>query len=179
MKKMAAVTIAVFMLTFVAYAQNETPKAEVTGGYSLFHADVPSGVDNTWHGWNAEATVYANRYFGITGNFGGNYHTQAGVSVHDYQFLFGPTLKYRASRVEPFAHVLFGGNHLSASGLGVSGSDTAFALAVGGGIDVPVSRHFGIRVGEFDYLLTKHDTAPFGGNSQNNFRFTAGIQIRF
>jgi hypothetical protein len=90
----------------------------------------------------------------------------------------------------PFVHALFGGNHLSADASVVTGaaaSETAFAMAFGGGVDVKLAHHFGLRLGQFDYLYTKHCGNTGGGcvlgvgtappAHQNNFRFATGIVI--
>ena len=96
------------------------------------------------------------------------------VTIHDYSFLFGPTLTYRTEHVAPFFHALFGGNHINASILGFPGSDTAFAMAFGGGLDLPVGEHFGVRLAQVDWLRTQHFSSR-----QNNIRFSTGIVFNF
>lgn len=60
-------------------------------------------------------------------------------------------------------------------GLGTE-SDSAFAWEAGGGVDVNVSKHFAVRLGEFDYEQTR----LFGGNpNQNNYKFKAGVLFHF
>jgi hypothetical protein len=50
-------------------------------------------------------------------------------------------------------------------------------MTAGGGIDVKISKHFAIRPAQAEYFLTK---IPDGlNNRQNNFRFGAGIMLRF
>jgi membrane-associated protease RseP (regulator of RpoE activity) len=47
-----------------------------------------------------------------------------------------------------------------------------------GGVDVKVTDHFWIRLGQGDYLYTKHDFSsliPSIANHQNNYRASAGI----
>jgi len=77
-----------------------------------------------------------------------------------------------------YRHVLFGGARGSGetTAAGVSGpiSDTGFALALGGGLDVNAGKHVAFRIGQVDYLLTK----TFGG-SQHNVRYSAGLVFRF
>ena len=59
-----------------------------------------------------------------------------------------------------------------------SASNNAFALAIGGGIDIAISQHFGIV--DADYELTRFGNNFTGGNSsQSNFRFQTGVQFRF
>jgi hypothetical protein len=111
-----------------------------------------------------------------------------------FTYLFGPQLKVRAHHFQPYAHLLFGGAHSNvygnayqticqhiAGGCTISKSPAAdaFAMDFGGGIDIPVAKHFTIRPAEFDYLLTRF-TNPFTGtNNQNNFRYSAGVVFSF
>jgi peptidoglycan-associated lipoprotein len=89
--------------------------------------------------------------------------------------MFGPTVRFRNdSRVTPFAHALFGGGRFSLSGAGLSGAETDFTWAAGGGVDVGVSQHLGVRLAQADFLQTR-----VAGNSQNHFRFSAGIVFKF
>jgi hypothetical protein len=64
-----------------------------------------------------------------------------------FTYTFGPQIKYRAGKLEPFAEVLLGGAHTNfyanacnqnTGGCGSrSPSNNAFALAIGGGVDSP------------------------------------------
>jgi hypothetical protein len=47
-------------------------------------------------------------------------------------------------------------------------------MAFGGGADVTLNKTFAVRVGQFDYLMTR-----FGGDSQNNVRFSTGVVFKF
>jgi len=47
-------------------------------------------------------------------------------------------------------------------------------MALGGGIDTEITGKFRWRIIQGDYLLTQ-----FGGRSQNNFRLSTEIVIRF
>lgn len=157
-------------------AQNDFPRAEVFGGYSYLSVDASGAASSrqSLNGWNAQANVNFNRWLGLTGDFGGYYGSPFHVSVHDYSFLFGPTLTYRAEHVAPFFHALFGGNHINASASGSSGGNTAFAMAIGGGLDVPIGEHFGVRLAQVDWLRTQHFST-----SQNNIRLSTGIMFNF
>jgi peptidoglycan-associated lipoprotein len=112
---------------------------------------------------------------GITADFSGNYGTPSGVTARLYTFMFGPSVRFpNTSRVTPFAHALFGGGRFSASAAGLSGSETDFTWAAGGGFDVGVSQHFGVRLAQADFLQTR-----VAGQSQNHFRYSAGIVLKF
>jgi hypothetical protein len=54
------------------------------------------------------------------------------------------------------------------------GKDTAFATAIGAGIDVKPFPFVSIRLFQFDYLLTR-----FGGNTQNQPRASVGVVLHF
>ena len=55
-----------------------------------------------------------------------------------------------------------------------SASESAFAMAFGGGLDYNLNKNFAVRVGQFDYLPTR-----FGDATQNNFRYSTGIVLKF
>jgi opacity protein-like surface antigen len=116
--------------------------------------------------------------------------------ARSYTFLFGPVVSFRGDRITPFVHALFGGNHISTDAFDIvgvtgavpAGSETAFAMAFGGGLDVKLTHHFALRLGQFDYAFTKHCGNLFGTGCalgvgtapaahQNNFHFSTGIVI--
>lgn len=72
--------------------------------------------------------------------------------------------------------VTFGGAHVGGGGA----SESGFAMTIGGGVDVKASPRVAIRLGQFDYVLTRFD-GPVSGNktSQHNFRYAAGVVFRF
>jgi hypothetical protein len=104
-----------------------------------------------------------------------------------FQFLFGPELKLRNHTwIAPFAHLLAGGAHSSADfrtvgpALNFSGtaSQTGFALALGGGLDVRITKRIGFR-------LSADDGWVYGAKQGNGsaavlhpFRFSLGLLIR-
>ncbi|MGA3319239.1 MAG: outer membrane beta-barrel protein, partial [Candidatus Korobacteraceae bacterium] len=164
-------------------AQDQTPRVEVFGGYSYVSADFQGASGrHGLNGWNGQLDINLNRWLGLTGDFGGYYGSvretvgdpSVNVSFHDYSFLFGPTLTYRSEHVAPFFHALFGGNHLSGSSLGISASTTAFAMAIGGGLDIPLTPHFGLRLAQADWVRTQNFNS-----SQNNVRLSTGLLFMF
>jgi opacity protein-like surface antigen len=68
----------------------------------------------------------------------------------------------------------FGGGHGSAGALGFNFSETDFTWAAGGGLDFAVSRHFGIRMAQVDFLQTRSN-----GSSQNNVRMSVGVVFKY
>lgn len=186
MVKSVSVFVAVIIiLGMVALAQegSNAPRAEFFGGYQFLRAssglNVP-GINNfNLNGWDAAVNGYFNRYFGMTADFSGSYGTPqaagvVGVKTHLHTFMFGPVVRAPMSKVTPFAHALFGGGHASLSAVGTSVSETDFTWAAGGGLDLNLSPHVGIRVAQADFLQTRVASA-----SQNHFRYSAGIVFKF
>jgi opacity protein-like surface antigen len=106
-----------------------------------------------------------------------------------FTYMFGPQLRLPTHTFKPFAEFLFGGAHsnlytnliTAACGACVSNSNNAFAMAVGGGFDIRVSKNISIRPFQMDYLLTRFGNAliPGGNHNQNNFRYAAGVNFTF
>lgn len=109
-----------------------------------------------------------------------------------FTYLIGPVVRIPTKHVRPFAELLFGGtytnlygqlnNSLIANGGQVNASASSqhpFALALGGGLDIAVNRHFAVRVAEVDWLLTRFTNIWTNTNNQNNFRYLAGGVFTF
>lgn len=199
MRKAIVIACAMMFISISALGQ-ETPKAELFGGYSYFHAD---GGGN-FHGWNGSIAANLNKWFGVVADFSGHYDSDSSEIVASlpglpplssrieadsniYNFLFGPRLSYRKNEsITPFAHALIGFSRAHTEGTSTfttgsttvitnfDTSDTAFAAAFGGGLDLKLSNSFALRVVQADYLLTR-----FGGFTQHNARISTGLVFRF
>jgi len=193
------------------YAQ-EGPNADLFFGYSFLRYNsaqtIPAFTANGGLGtfaWNFSDHI------GVEAELGG-YHNG---NIHDYQldtttfsYLFGPRISYgRSKRIDPYIHALFGGQNLSTSissksilvvnppiytgstpPARYSVATNAFAMAVGGGLDIKLSKVLTLRPAQIDYYLTRFEapdfTLPPGTTSptarnQNNFRYAAGIAFNF
>jgi len=176
MRKSLAV-VAVIALFAIPMLAQDHPKADIFGGYQYTRINPGGGASGeNFNGWNAAVTGWVNNYLGVTGDFSGAYKSIGGTAIRQYTFMFGPTIASHANeKFTPFAHVLLGGAHCTTdAGACFATSNTAFALAFGGGLDVNVGHNVGVRVGQFDYLMTK-----FASDTQNDFRFSAGIVFHF
>jgi opacity protein-like surface antigen len=163
-----------------------------------------------FNGWNASAQGNINRWLGIDADFSGHYATPITVSsqiqsalnsagiigtlpkARSYSFLFGPVLSSRREGFTFFGHALFGVNDVSAtlqsasvSGFSIPGlteSDTALAMAFGGGFDATLHKNLALRIIQADYLVTKHDFSEGVqgiATHQNNLRISTGVVYRF
>jgi hypothetical protein len=165
-RKLSLLVGLVFLLTLSAHAQALGDKVELFGGYSYMRTDSPGANLN---GWELSGQYKFAPFFGAVADFDGHYGSPFGPSASFHTFLFGPQVSFPA-RVSPFAHVLFGGAHVSQAGF----SDTSFAMAFGAGIDAQIAGPFHWRIIQGDYLPTW-----FGNTRENNARLSTGIVIHF
>jgi opacity protein-like surface antigen len=171
----AVLVVALLLLAQPQAAAQETPKAELFGGYSY--------AGGNFHGWNASITGNVNKWFGVVADFSGHYGgsgDEDGFSerqrVHSY--LFGPRVSARRKRLMPFAYALFGASNLRTELTGFGQrfifSDTGFSLVAGGGLDIKVNDRVAVRAFQLDYLR-----ARFFGETENRGRLAFGIVLRF
>jgi hypothetical protein len=174
MKYFLVILIVLGMLSFPLMAQ-DTPKAEVFGGYQYQHLGGDLTGINT-NGWEASVTGNINKHFGVGGDFGGVYKSISGVSAHLYSYEFGPVIAYDfGGKINPFAHVLFGGFTIGGSGFGQSGSTNGFAMKFGGGVDVAVTKVVAVRLVQFDWDYYR----THGVTEDKNVSIATGIVFRF
>ncbi|MBI2956694.1 MAG: porin family protein [Acidobacteria bacterium] len=206
MRKLFLTLVGVLLLFAVpVQAQDEYPAVEAYGGYNYMRADISKDVADligvsrhrTAHGFLLGLVGNPHRNFGIEGEFSGHWFdvtipaavamTPDDVTVDFRHLLFmaGPRIAGRWERATPWAHTLLGFAHTrgSVSGVG-SDSNTNFAWAIGGGVDVNASRNVAVRLIQVDYILIKFDVdevAGFpvdGSRNLHNFRIAFGIVIK-
>jgi hypothetical protein len=186
MRSLLAV-LAVCCLLALASPRAQAQFVEVFGGYSYVHDSVPiTGTacpvigacvttTSTYHsnlnGWEVAGTIKPGTWYGITADFGGTYGSVLGSSMHLQTYLFGPKLSFPGP-VSPFVHALVGAAHSDIAA--VSTSNTAFALAIGGGIDIKLAPFVAFRPIQIDYLLTH-----FNSSTQSQPRVSIGLVLRF
>jgi hypothetical protein len=169
MRKMLVLAALLALLPCAAVAQ-DTPTAEVFGGYSYLRANPGGGfLGSNASGWNASAAWNWNKSLGVKGDFSGHYCCSGnGEKKHD--FLFGPQLNFRRQSANYFLHALVGVSHGNAPGF----SKTVMAWAGGGGIDVRWTDRISIRVAQVDYFGTH-----YASTMQHHFRYSGGIVFKF
>jgi opacity protein-like surface antigen len=196
MHRVVAITVLVFCSSLLVAPARAQSTLEIFGGYSYVRQSLtfnettlcPGPVCPTQtgsahpnlNGWEISATYNAYKWLGVTADFGGGYGSVDGASTHLNTYLFGPQVRFPGP-VSPFAHVLFGAAHdnVGSGGAGSGfvidpSSSTAFALAVGAGIDIKVVSLVSVRPIQIDYLVTR-----FGSSTQNQPRVSAGLVLHF
>ena len=165
-----------------AHAQ-DTPKFDIFAGYSYLRLNPSTaGVSSfNLNGGSASIAYNAKSWLGGVADFGGYSNgniLNTGINGTLSTYLFGPRVSYRHfGRITPFGEVLFGVAH--ASSAGTSGSDNAFAMTLGGGLDYKWSDRFAIRPVKLDYLMTRFSETGTSNQTQNNLRVSTGIVFRF
>lgn len=194
--RLALGIIFVLLLPTLLRAQD---KFEVFGGYSYLRASVSepgiqcpvgppcSTVTVTSHpnlnGWEASFAYKPIKDVALVADFGGNYgslpNSSGGGSFHNNSYLFGPRV-FLPGRISPFVHVLAGAAHQSSADGGTNTtffpahSTTAFAIALGGGVDIDVTQRVRMRLVQFDYVGAKT-----GLSFRNQARISTGLVFHF
>ena len=146
--------------------------------------DIRSNKDRMYEGFTGEFNQNLWRHVGLVTSFTGVYdrtpyiHTATFQNLRAraqrYDLLFGPRYNFRMGRFNPFVEAMAGFEHMRINFNGTeTRADTAFAMALGGGLDVHVSHHFDIRPIQLDYLPTFYN-----GTHQNNYRVGAGVKVK-
>lgn len=153
------------------------------------------------HGLNASFTQNFHKYVGATFDY--SYHQKTdnfiveGFSFSDrwriHQFLGGIQVKNNLKdgpRFKPFGHVLAGvarqkieftaPSEFEIDPADLSSAETDFAMAIGGGVDVKISKNVDIRAVQVDYnpIFLRGvtiDGERINGRTQNNLRLSFGI----
>jgi opacity protein-like surface antigen len=181
-----------------ALAQTEYPAAEVSteflytrtpvGGQSL---NCAGGAGTL--GYNVSSTFAIVADLGYCKFFGNTFGLGGKISGSEFNYLLGPKLTFRNSRAfHPFFDLLFGGMRLglACDSIGpqcvnatghADFSRNAFAMTVGGGLDLKLGSRVTFRAVQLDYLYTRFlNDCPFevcnnNNNNQNGFRLKSGL----
>ncbi|HKD80749.1 MAG TPA: hypothetical protein VKH81_13710 [Candidatus Angelobacter sp.] len=161
------------------------------------------GDFGTHHGLEAAVIRNLNRRWGIKGEFAAHFQGEtfqvnvctqtpcvpvlqnSKLNPRLYSFLGGPEVRLgdRRWRFAPFTHALFGAAHATATfktsgsalNLSQTTSETGFAMALGGGLDVRMARRFSLRTAvDFNPKWVGRDDAG-GRQVQKGLRLAAGI----
>ena len=141
-----------------------------------------------YNGFTGEVVANVHRNVGLVANFTATF---ADHDFHDrlsgrtfnaqlarYTLLGGPRFNWRAGRLIPFAHALFGVTRYNADFANddftcPDTNETAFAMALGAGLDIKASNRIDIRPIQVDYL-----PVFFDNRREDGLRFSAGVKIK-
>ena len=211
MRKLLALTVGVLLCSMIALAA-DYPKVEAFAGFTYLRANSASNVPAfSANGGSGQLAVNFNKWVGFVMDIGAVHNGNIGDFHLDSTFtnyLFGPRISLRYSRVRPYFNVLFGGVHAGTSiavnaipvasppiynpgtgenlptnspvNLRAVASQTAFGMATGGGLDIKINKHVSFRPVGLDYFMTRlQNLRTANDNNQHNLRYTAGLNFTF
>lgn len=178
-----AIAFAVVLLTSVFTMGQDSEKGSLFGGYQYMSVGTQHFQRQSMNGWDVDVAGNLHK-IAIVGDFSGVYHGNFlgfnGLTAHIYNFLFGPRVYIPLGKAEPFLEAQFGLARVGLSRNGVSNTNSNFGLAVGGGLDLNIKQHFGIRAFKLDYILDRTPLNFLGiTNNTNNLRLATGVKYRF
>jgi hypothetical protein len=171
-------------------AQTDHHEADLAITYTEQYSNLVS-TPTFWHsGGSIELSTQSRHGFGLAGNVAGTQTNNAAGSRIGLSLVtatFGPRYTYyrplgseRTRSLAIFGQGLLGQawgfNSFFPTASGDITSDNSLALQVGGGVDLGLSRHFGVRVFQADWVRTQ---LPNGTTDvQNTLRLSAGFLFR-
>jgi hypothetical protein len=164
-------------------------EVDVAVTYTAQHSNLVSNPTFWQQGGGAELSAQVWRGIGLSANIIGTNTGNAAnsnVGLTMVTSTFGPRYTWRRPigskrSLAIFGQGLVGESHGFNSYFPESGGElsayNSFALQIGGGIDVGLSRHLAIRAIQADWLRTEFPNGTT--NVQNSFRIAAGVVLRF
>src|SRR4051812_29178955 len=197
--KIMALVVVLGFLGDRARAQEQTPKFELFGGWSYIYPNsrlhainpaVNANQESNPRGIGVAATYNFKRWLGLTADFSGTLwgsgETPAQLSILDdslfYNLSFGPKITLRRKHFAPFAEGLFGWHRLTQDSVPLVGASDHWGFMLGGGLDVPLAKHFGLRLIRADYVFSNHQYAPealVSSTHVRGVRLETGVNFMF
>jgi hypothetical protein len=189
---LCAFVFVAFLFAIPSHAQS----IELFGGYSFVRPQVtysqtPQGAcvitgcvtttttqNLNFNGWEVGGAFKVLGPLALAADYSDTSGSFQGAHTHLRTYLVGPQLRFPGP-ISPFAHFLVGGAHESTTAIvgpitTFSPTQNGFATALGGGLDLKLLPLLSVRPIQIDYLLTH-----FNSKTQNQFRYSVGIVVRF
>ncbi len=195
--RLATVAILCVLGTCAAAQDRPLQKWELYGGYSLVYPDgyvhglrpgallpLSSQLETNPKGIGLSGTYNFNRWVGLTidgSNHWGSGETTLATRIDDTRFdniSFGPKFTLRRTHFAPFLEALVGDHRLVPEAF--HSVDKA-GFMVGGGLDVPLSRHIALRLFRADYVFStyRYARAPTPNTDVRGVRLQTGVIYMF
>jgi outer membrane immunogenic protein len=186
----AALLVLVLALPWALHAQaismngsiDDVPKLEFGANYNYFHANAPPGQCGCFALNGGSGTVVYNitpAWAGVADLMVGH-ATNVDNSLQNitiFNYLFGPRYTRRTrSRFVPYGQILVGGAKEDVN-FQFTINRNSFGFLGGGGVTTRLKHHFGLTLGEVDWVYTRIPNAK--NNRQNDLRIATGITYHF
>jgi hypothetical protein len=162
--KLTVLAALAILISIPAHAQD---RVELFGGYSYERYN--GSPSSNLNGFELSGQYKFISVLGLVADIDAHFGSPRGVDTKTLNVMFGPQISF-PSRISPFFHVLGGFGHIRTGGF----TDTSFATAIGGGIDMHLAPFFAWRVIQGDDVITH-----LFGQTQNSARISTGIIFRF
>jgi hypothetical protein len=215
MRKFFCLTVSVALCSMLSYAADDHPKWETFAGFTYMRANSATNVPAfSTNGGGGQLAVNFNKWVGFVMDIGAVHNgniSDVHLDTTFVNYLFGPRISLRYSRITPYFNVLFGGMHAGSSiavnaipvppsptqpiylpgqptpvppntpvSLRAVTSQTGFAMATGGGLDIKVSKYVSFRPIGLDYMMTRlQNVRDLEDRNQHHLRYTAGVNFTF
>jgi hypothetical protein len=184
----ASVSVPVSLSAQAAPAHRSAPGFELYGGYSYllrpYDRTQSNPVSGGMNGWDASLLVplpVFGSWLGVKGDVSGSYRSdQFNFNPHSYFFLAGPQISLHLGRSTVFVHGMIGSSHLNDGVIPSLKSNSTFAVAAGGGLDIGLSRHLAWRLtGDFYNTNFQSNDIQIHQIVNSNGRVSTGPVLRF
>ena len=164
-----------------AFSSSDLSRWQLSVGYQYNRINL-LGVPFNTDGVNVTVTRFFTSWFGLDGQLGtgflgntGNTSNPPNLGVHSLFVGGGPRIAIRGrSRFEPWVHATAGLQDFRfTQTAGILGSNHGFGVTAGGGIDITLSQHMGLRE-EADIIETN-----LFSTYQRHFQVVSGIVFNF
>ena len=164
------------LMSSAALAQENTPKVDIFTGYSWYSPGATiTGINLNSNDKGGVGSFAYNFSKYVAAEVSGGAHTD---NNNDSYFIgAGPRLTLRNPQFQPFLHGLVGMQNLSFNPLGQS--NKGVAIKVGGGFDMPLWKHVGIRLIEADYVYSHQNFFPNGTVNPSGAEISGGLMWYF
>jgi outer membrane protein OmpA-like peptidoglycan-associated protein len=195
---LAAMIVVLCAFGIPAAAQDQpAPKWELFGGYSFLypnstvHGQFPgallplsSQLESNPRGAGASATYNFNRWLGLTldtSTHWGSGESTLGRRIDDAAFSnlsLGPKITFRTTHFSPFLEFLVGDHRLMPDAFH---DIDKIGFMLGGGLDVNLSRHIGLRLFRADFVFSNYKYGPSGvpDTEIRGVRLQTGLNFMF
>ena len=213
MQKICILTVSVLLGGATAIAA-DNPKVETFFGYTYTRVNTASDVPSfSANGGGGQLAVNYNKWIGFVMDVGAVHNgniSDVHLDTTLVNYMWGPRVSLRYSRITPYFNVLLGAARGSTSvainAIPVPGqptqpiyvpgaptvppnspvtlravhSQTAFAMATGGGLDIKINNHVSFRPIGLDYFMTRlQNIRSAEDNNQHHLRYTTGFNFTF
>ena len=166
--------------------QPATVTTDIAATFAVERAQAVSSQNFWFKGGGADAAVTFWKGLGLAAAFTGDHagSIESGVDVNKLSYLGGPRYTHTAwkaaagpRRLQVYGQGLFGGVHgfdgLYPSSTGAKSSADSFAIQAGGGLNLYLTKRWGVRLLEADYVW--NDLPNAASDGQNDLRLAFGV----